>query len=195
MQILLSRVLMKSIFCERFEVYTVLMIQVEVFWVVTPWRDAASIFALNREAARSPETLLSYRNTIRGHNPEDLDMNPYTEAGIAQWYSAGLRAGWSGVWAPAGAGIFLFTTASRPALGPIQPPIKWVARALSLGVKQPGREADHSKVKEWMELYLHSPNMPSWRDTQLKHRDNFTFTLALNFNYKRFKCTDGWKLL
>jgi hypothetical protein len=35
------------------------------------------------------------------------------------------------------------------------------------GVKRPGREADHSptssvEVKEWMELYLHSPNTPSW---------------------------------
>jgi hypothetical protein len=50
-------------------------------------------------------------------------------------------------------GIFPFTTASRTALGPTQPPIKWVLGALSLGVKRPGREADHSppssaKVKE-----------------------------------------------
>jgi hypothetical protein len=26
-----------------------------------------------------------------------------------------------------------------------------------------------------VELYLHSPNTPSWRGAQLKHRDNFTF--------------------
>jgi len=26
-----------------------------------------------------------------------------------------------------------------------------------------------------VELYLHSPNTPSWRGTQLKHRDDFTF--------------------
>jgi hypothetical protein len=48
------------------------------------------------------------------------------------------------------------------------------------GIKQPGREADHSppssaEVKEWVELYLHSPNTPSWRGAQLKHRDSFTF--------------------
>jgi hypothetical protein len=35
-----------------------------------------------------------------------------------------------------------------------------------------GREADHSppssvEVKEWVELYLHSPKAPSWRDAQL----------------------------
>jgi hypothetical protein len=43
-------------------------------------------------------------------------------------------------------------------------------------------EADHSppssaKVKEWVELYLHSPNTLSWRSAYLQeHRDNFTFT-------------------
>jgi hypothetical protein len=67
-----------------------------------------------------------------------------------------------------GLGIFLFTTASRMALGPTQPPIQWVPGALSLGVKRPGREADHSspssaEVKEYVELYIHSPNTPSWR--------------------------------
>jgi hypothetical protein len=37
-----------------------------------------------------------------------------------------------------------FTTASRPTLGRTQPRIQCVSGALSLGVKQPGREADHS---------------------------------------------------
>jgi hypothetical protein len=40
--------------------------------------------------------------------------------------------------------FFLFTTVSRPALGSTQPPIQWVLGALSLGVKLPGRETDHS---------------------------------------------------
>jgi len=40
-------------------------------------------------------------------------------------------------------------------------------------VKRPGREADHSppsrdEVKECLELYIHSPNTPSWRGPQLK---------------------------
>jgi hypothetical protein len=35
-----------------------------------------------------------------------------------------------------------------------------------------GHEADHSslssvEVKEWVELYLHSPNVPTWRGDQL----------------------------
>jgi hypothetical protein len=40
--------------------------------------------------------------------------------------------------------FLLYTTASKPALGPTQPPIQWVPGALSLGVKRQGREADHS---------------------------------------------------
>jgi hypothetical protein len=59
-----------------------------------------------------------------------------------------------------GLGIFLFTTASRTAPGPTQPPIQWIQGALSLGVKQPGRVTDHSpassaEVKEWVEVYIH----------------------------------------
>jgi hypothetical protein len=34
----------------------------------------------------------------------------------------------------------------RNALGPTQPPIQWLTGALSLGVKRPGREADHSPL-------------------------------------------------
>jgi hypothetical protein len=84
-----------------------------------------------------------------------------------------------------GLGVFLFTTASRTVLGPTQPPIQWVSRILSLGIKRPGCEADHSppssaEVKECVELHFHSPNTLSWRGTQLKkHRDNFTFTFML----------------
>jgi len=43
--------------------------------------------------------------------------------------------------------------------------------ALSLGVKLAGHKAGHSslssaKVKEFVELYLQSPNMPSWHGAQ-----------------------------
>jgi hypothetical protein len=37
-----------------------------------------------------------------------------------------------------GLGILLYTTTSRTALEPTQPPIQWVLGALSLGVKRPG---------------------------------------------------------
>jgi hypothetical protein len=60
-----------------------------------------------------------------------------------------------------GLGIFLFTTASRTALEPTQPPIQWVPGALSLRVKWPRSQADHTppssaEVKECVEIYLHS---------------------------------------
>jgi thiosulfate reductase cytochrome b subunit len=46
------------------------------------------------------------------------------------------------------------------------------------------READHSppssaEVKEWVELYLHSLNTPSWRCAQGEHRDNFFYLYHL----------------
>jgi hypothetical protein len=40
--------------------------------------------------------------------------------------------------------IYLFSTASRPAVGPTQPPIQWVLGEISSGVKRQEREADHS---------------------------------------------------
>jgi hypothetical protein len=74
-----------------------------------------------------------------------------------------------------GLGIFLFTTVSRTPLQPTQPPIQGAPGAHSLGVKQLGCEVDHSspssaKVKECMELYLHSPNTPSWHHARLKKK-------------------------
>jgi hypothetical protein len=48
----------------------------------------------------------------------------------------------------------------------------------------PGREAAHSppsgaEVKEWVELYVHSPSMPSWRGVQLKKAQGQFYLLAL----------------
>jgi len=74
-------------------------------------------------------------------------------------------------------GIFLFTTASRTAVEPTQPPIQWVLGALSLEVKRPGREADHSLVprskNEWS--YTSTPQYVFIAWCLVKHRDNFTF--------------------
>jgi hypothetical protein len=77
-------------------------------------------------------------------------------------------------------GIFLFTTASRTAQGPTQPPIQWVPGALFLEVKQPGCEADHSppfsaEVKNtWS--YTSTPQYVFMAWCLVKLRDNFTFT-------------------
>jgi hypothetical protein len=65
------------------------------------------------------------------------------------WESpVGIATGWTaGVRVSAGAGIFLFSTVSRPALESTQPPIHWVPWALSSGVKRLEREADPSSAK------------------------------------------------
>jgi hypothetical protein len=54
--------------------------------------------------------------------------------------------------------------------------------ALSLGVKRPGPEDDHSppssvEIRECTELYIHSPNTSLWHGAQFsnKDRDNFAF--------------------
>jgi hypothetical protein len=47
---------------------------------------------------------------------------------------------------PAGAGNFSLHHRVQTDLGPTQPPIQWVSGALSLGVKRPGREAEHSPL-------------------------------------------------
>jgi hypothetical protein len=82
-----------------------------------------------------------------------------SSVGIALGY--GLDDRGSRVRFPAELGIFLFTTASRTALGTSQPPIQWVPENLYLGVKRPGLEADHSppsgaEFKECVDLYLRS---------------------------------------
>jgi hypothetical protein len=99
--------------------------------------------------------------------------------------------------------IILFT-ASRMALGPTQPPIQLVLPgSLSLGVKCLRCEAAHShpsgaEVKEWVELCLHSPSMPSRHGAQLKHRDNFTFTFykkkLLQCLYKNYEWINKYSI-
>jgi len=61
--------------------------------------------------------------------------------------------------------LFLFPTASRPALDPTHSPIQWVSGAPSLGLKLPEPEADHSPASS-AEVYMPGavvllPNMSS----------------------------------
>jgi hypothetical protein len=99
------------------------------------------------------------------------------------WWAADWTIGVLGIYSRWGLEIFLFITASRTALGPTQPPIQWVPGALSLGVKRPGREADHSppssaEVKNaWS--YTSTPKYVFMAWCLVKHRDNFTFTFYL----------------
>jgi hypothetical protein len=65
-----------------------------------------------------------------------------TAVGIATGY--GLDDGGGRSSSPGKAKNFLFSTASRPVLGPTQPPIQWVREPFPPGVKRLWREADHS---------------------------------------------------
>jgi hypothetical protein len=93
----------------------------------------------------------------------------------AQWYSAGLRAGWS-------AGDGNFSLHHRVQTGSGAHPASYsVPGALSLWVKWPGREVDHSppsnaEVKKvWS--YTSTPQYVFMAWCLVKHREDFTFTL------------------
>jgi hypothetical protein len=82
-----------------------------------------------------------------------------TRSRDSNWLSAGRPRGQSS--SPGGGKNLHFSTSSRPALGSTQPPIQRVPGALSLGVKWPGPEADHSsptsaKIKK-MWIYTSTP--------------------------------------
>jgi hypothetical protein len=98
-----------------------------------------------------------------------------------------------------GLGIFLLNTASRTVLGPSQPPIQWLPGALSLGLKQPGREADHSppssaEVKNaWS--YSSTPQYDFMAWCLVKHRGNFTLLYRLHGDLNRgTKSAKGWDI-
>jgi hypothetical protein len=74
-----------------------------------------------------------------------LVLHYFVRFGITQWYSTGLRAGkLGGFESRQGLGIFLFTTASRPALKVHLVSYPMDTMGTLLDVKRSGREADHS---------------------------------------------------
>jgi hypothetical protein len=126
-----------------------------------------------------------YKNTealLEASREDDIDVNTEktkyefisrrdSSVGIALGY--GLDDRGSRVRFPAEAGNFSSHHRVQNGSGATQPPIQCVAAAISLGVKRPGREANHSlpssiEVKEWVELYLDSPKTSSWRGARLK---------------------------
>jgi hypothetical protein len=80
--------------------------------------------------------------------------------------------------------VFLYSTASRSALRPSQPPIQWVPGTLSLGIERLGREGDHSpsfsvEVNNGGAISSIT-HMSSRCGAQfIKYRDNFTFTFYI----------------
>jgi hypothetical protein len=85
-----------------------------------------------------------------------------------QRWAKGLDDRGSRVGFPAGAGNFSLHHRVQNGSGAHPASYPMGARGSSPGDMWPGRETDHSppssaEVKECVELYLHSPNTPSWR--------------------------------
>jgi len=110
-----------------FEAFKALLFKVEVLWVVTPCR-------VKMEVAQTSRTLVTY------HSTQDLDLKfTFVYTVKSRDSSVSLvtrlrdgrseRSGFDFRW---GLRIFIFTTASRPALGSTQPPILWVPDVLTL---------------------------------------------------------------
>jgi hypothetical protein len=74
--------------------------------------------------------------------------------------------------------VFLFPTASRPALELTQPHIQWVLGAISPVLKWLGYEADHAHLM--LRLRMHGAIPPIHHPSAVwcltRQRDNFTFT-------------------
>jgi hypothetical protein len=92
-----------------------------------------------------------------------------------------LLAGWPMFDSRQWRGIFLFTSASKLALGPTQLPLQWVPGILSAGEKRPRRSADPSprNSAEVKNAWGYTSTIPyifmSW--CLVKHRNNFIFTV------------------
>jgi hypothetical protein len=95
-------------------------------------------------------------------------QNPKTKRSryspLVQHWARGWRIGGSSP----GRGWEFFSLPLRPdrLWGPPHPPIQWVPGSLSLGVKQPGSEADHSSslmsMSKNARSYTSTRNTPSW---------------------------------
>jgi hypothetical protein len=119
----------------------------------------------------------SIRLILRENYNKRPNLNVYVNP--IRWFESRLRLG-----------IFLLTTASRPALGSTYPPIQWVPGALSLGVKWRGVKPNahlHLAPRPWMRGAIPPlPNTLSWRGSQLKESTGTTLPYLSPFTPDRY---------
>jgi hypothetical protein len=102
------------------------------------WLDIQRAHVWNQ---RSCQVFVSQPNRKLTFDNEDI-YGLFNDVGLcSDWLLVGWLRG--RISSPGRVKNFLFT-ASRPALGPAQPPNQWIPRTLSPGIKRQGREADHS---------------------------------------------------
>jgi hypothetical protein len=83
-------------------------------------------------------------------------------------------------------GIFLFTTVSRPALGPNQP-LQWVSGVLFLGVKRPVPESDHFHLVRRSRMRGATPpfsNTSFMARYSVKAKGKLSLYLTFSFTYE-----------
>jgi hypothetical protein len=88
-----------------------------------------------------------------------LMLEPGQRSRHRDWLRAGRPRGQS---ASFDGGKNFTLSLTGPALGPNQPPIHWVPRTISQGVKRLGREADHSPptIAEVKKMWIYIPTPP-----------------------------------
>jgi hypothetical protein len=107
-----------------------------------------------------------------------LTLSSLCVKSLYSWVSImmGIWAEWPGFVSWQGQEMFLYCTASRPALGLTQPSIQWLPGALSLGIKQLQCEVDHCHLVKGREWWSYTSTHPyvfmAW--CLSKHRNNFT---------------------
>jgi hypothetical protein len=94
---------------------------------------------------------------LRFQDTEDIQRS-----WIAQWYRAGLRAGWSGVWVPAEAGNFSLHHRVQTGSGAHPASYPLGTKDSFPGVKHPAREADHSPHLVSIRLREVVPPLPQY---------------------------------
>jgi hypothetical protein len=123
-----------------------------------PWTITKALIQNSRLADRelNPRPPAAYSTVMFGEshikaflrsvflNEELLQKKNVIEACTVSRHSDGLRAGQPRFDSRQEQESFLYFTASRPALGPIQSPIQWVPAAIFSGLKRTRREVDHS---------------------------------------------------
>jgi hypothetical protein len=100
-------------------------------------------------------------------SPRLPKINPTCDSSVSIALGYGLDDRGSRVRFPARAGNFSLHHRVQNGSGAQPASYQMGTRGSFPGLKRPGREADHStpssaEVKEWVELYFHSSNTPSW---------------------------------